>query len=82
MTLLELLAASSKGFRMVKASVPINGATSNEGFVVLMKDNGRFKGCAVQFPGLTYDTWFGDEPTGTDKRSHYMHELTLKNPEL
>lgn len=71
----ELLSACANGMIDVKCSVPIKGATSDVGQVVVLKDNRSWKGCAVQFPGLTYDTWFGEEPAATDRRSHYMHEL-------
>lgn len=77
MLLFELLKACADGFIEVKCLVPVSGATSNIGKVVLLKDNGKFKGCAVQFPGLTYDTWFSQDLGGKDKRSHYMHELSF-----
>jgi len=79
MNLEQLLTASAKGLPMVKSNTMIKGATSDIGKVVVIKDNGRFKGCAVQFPGLNYDTWFTDDSNGTDKRSHYMHELKLSD---
>ncbi len=60
----------------VACNVKVSGATSNIGQVVVIKSNGRHSGCAVQFPGLTYDTWFSEEP-GTDKRSKYMSDLNF-----
>ncbi len=74
----RLLEACSGGLMPeVKCTIPIRGATSTIGQVVVIKcatSVTGFKGCAVQFPGLTYDTWFS-EVAGTDKRSHYMDEL-------
>lgn len=73
----ELLKASADGLPEVKSSVEIRFSKSSIGKVTLIKDNGRWKGCAVQFPGHNYDTWFEDNPAGTDGRKHYMHQLTL-----
>lgn len=71
----ELLKASTEGLPKVKSSVPIQNATSSIGKVTVIKNNSRWKGCAVQFPPLVYDVWFEDNPTGTDGRKHYMHQL-------
>jgi hypothetical protein len=73
----QLLQACTNGLPEVKIEKPVSGATSATGKVIVLKDNGRFKGCAVLFPGLPYDLWFNDEPEGTDKRKHYMHELSF-----
>ncbi len=76
MTFEELLKASCNGLPEVKTFVAVNRATSNIGKVVALKDNGKFKGCAVQFPGLDYDIWFTDS-NETDKRSRYMYHLAF-----
>jgi hypothetical protein len=76
MTFDDLLNSTPNGLPMVKVDHDIRGATSRIGKVVVIKDNGRHRGCAVQFPGLNYDTWFSDSEE-TDARSKYMRQLTL-----
>lgn len=71
----ELLKACADGMVEVRTTRPIKYSTSDVGRVTILKQNSRWKGCAIQFPPFNYDHWFGDEPTATDKRSHYMHEL-------
>ena len=76
LTFTQLLKASADGLPLVKSDTYIKGATSNVGQVVMLKDNGNWKGCSVRFPGLDYDTWFSDEEK-KDKRSHFMYELSF-----
>ena len=45
------------------------------GQVVVIKDNGRYKGIAVDF-GKGYDEFFHDE-FSEDKRSKYINQLEL-----
>lgn len=40
-------------------------------------DGSKFRGCAVRFPQLNYDTWFTDSKE-TDKRSKYLRDLWLR----
>lgn len=77
MTFEELLKASADGLPEVVTSVPIRYAKSSIGKIAVIKQHDRWKGCAVRFPGHNYDTWFEDDPTGTDGRKHYMHQLKL-----
>jgi len=69
MTFEELLKASANGLPKVN----YNG---NIGKVTTIKDNGRYRGCAVNFFGKSYDDWFHDSDE-TDKRSKYMRDLTV-----
>ena len=54
LTFTQLLKASADGLPLVKSDTYIKGATSNVGQVVMLKDNGNWKGCSVRFPGLDY----------------------------
>ena len=75
MTFEELLKSVGTGkMPRVEAKIPIKHATTNKGTVVVIKDNGNFRGCAVLFDGMKWDTWFNDLDDA-DKRSHYMNEL-------
>lgn len=80
MTLKELLKACADGkMPKVKCNRFIKGAKSDVGQVVVIKQGtstAGFFGCAVDFPGLAWDTWFHETP-GTDKRNHHMSELTF-----
>jgi hypothetical protein len=77
MTFTELLIACSCGkMPFVTCKFVPRHATSAAGVVTTIKDNGRWKGCAVQFPGINYDTWFADSDA-PDRRSHYMRDLIL-----
>lgn len=76
MTFSELLAACINGLPDVECTSKVHGALNNRGKVVVIKDNGRFRGCGVQFSGLNYDTWFWDSEEG-DARSHYMRDLKV-----
>jgi hypothetical protein len=71
-----LLVAVGQG-KMPMVEVIENG---HQGTVTVIKDNGRHRGIGVLFPGLNYDTWFHDDPTGNDKRSRYLHQLKLSRP--
>lgn len=76
MTIPDLLKACANGkMPMVKTSRHVKYALKDEGQVVVIRTSGR-RGCAVQFPGLNYDTWFNEE-LGTDERSRYMSELSI-----
>ena len=72
MTFEELLIACSSG-KMPK----VRTQGGSIGTVCVIKDNGRHKGCAVNFPGIAWDTWFTDSDE-TDKRTRYMRELSLE----
>lgn len=61
----------------VKTNKPIKFAESDTGVVEVIKHNIHgHKGCAVRFPGHSYDTWFHDSED-TDRRSNYMRDLEL-----
>jgi hypothetical protein len=64
----DLLKACASG-------LPIVYYNGNKGQVTTIKDNGRYKGCAVNF-GKNYDEWFHDVES-EDKRSKYMKDLNL-----
>lgn len=76
MTFIELLTSCSKG------TLPlVLHEKFGVGCVTTIKhqsDGSKFKGCAVRFYSIPYDTWFSDSDD-TDKRSKYMRELILYN---
>ncbi len=71
MTFIDLLNACAYG------SLPKVKYNNADGAVTTIKDNGKYKGCGVSFPGIYGEVWFWDSPE-TDKRSRYMRDLTLK----
>lgn len=75
MKLEELMFFCRFGMIQVFSVKEIRGASSRIGTVVLLKDTGTYKGCAVNFPGMNYSVWFTDDMEGTDKRSRYMKDL-------
>lgn len=78
MTFNELLISLSSGhFPRVNSSIKHRHAESSSGVVTTIKDSHGYRGCAVRFDGMTYDTWFYDDP-GTDKRMRYMDQLTIE----
>lgn len=77
MTLAELFAASVNGFPKVESSTIIDKADSKVGIVTVIKVTpDGYKGCAVRFPGLKYDSWFYAVNTN-DARKKYMKDLKL-----
>lgn len=49
------------------------------GKVTTIRDNPGYKGCAATFTSGNFEVWFwADE--GTDKRKHYMSELSIIEP--
>lgn len=77
----DILQHCSKGFfPSVKIDVTLRHCTSNFGKVVVIKDEpDGFKGCAVRFEGMNWNTWFYAN-NGSDKRKHYISELTIISP--
>ncbi len=73
----ELLKASINGLPEVIANNPKKPGHFSSGKVTVIKDSNGYKGCAVSFPGISYDTWFYAD-TVADKRCRYMAELKLK----
>lgn len=64
MTFEELLYTCKDGMIEVKCNVPIV-SNFNVGQVVTLRSSQRdlkWKGCAVLFPGKSYDIWFEDNP--------------------
>ncbi len=82
MTVQELIKASVNGkLPKVKATVDIRNdvKAKSVGEVVVIKlgtTASGFRGIAVQFPGMPYDIWFGEE-FKNDKRSGYMCNLEI-----
>ncbi len=85
MTFEELLqhAGATGALPKVSIDVKLSYASSKKGVVTNIKDETSiknhtyaYKGCAVRFEGMAYDVWFYAEE-GTDKRKHYMSQLTL-----
>jgi hypothetical protein len=75
MTFQELI----QGFIKANGFPTVKDASGAEGIVTLIKSNPDWKGCAVRYPNMDYDTWYYAEP-GTDKRRHYIDELTIIDP--
>lgn len=77
MTWEELLKSVGKGeMPKVKIKTTLKFATSNEGVVTTIKDNGKHRGVGVTFPGCKWEDWFHESPS-TDQRSKYLRDLEL-----
>lgn len=77
MTWEELLKSVSSGkMPNVRSDTSIKYATSNEGIVTTIKDNGKHKGVGVTFPGQNWEEWFHCSDSN-DKRSKYLRDLHI-----
>lgn len=79
MTIKDILIACGSGeMPRVRSRHLVNKASTTEGIVTQIKANRNWRGIAVNFAGVGYDTWF-HEKHEEDRRSHYMSELELIN---
>ncbi len=76
MTWDDLLTAVVREYYQPSLPTVRNKKDGRIGTITVIKNNGKFKGCAVQYLDQEYDVWFYAEP-GTDKRSKYMEDLEL-----
>ncbi len=87
MTIKEVLINSSVGeFPKVTLNIDLKKdkvKAGTVGQIVVVKYNtthSGYRGIAVQFPGLSFDVWFHEQPS-EDKRSAYMKDLTFVSNE-
>lgn len=82
MRISDVLKASSTGelpvVYLIELKPALEKIKSKKGQVTVIKNSEGFRGIAVRFEGLNYDTWFYEED-GKDKRKNYMANLTLEN---
>jgi len=79
MNMQDILNAAAAGNFTVEVNHDIQHATSRIGTVQEIRIFGeKNKEVGVFFPGTKWNTWF-HESDETDKRKHYMRDLTSKH---
>lgn len=72
----ELLQACPTGLPYVESIVMVDGILHRRGKVTNVKDDSNYKGCAVRWDAMSWDTWYYADP-GTDRRMRYMNQVKI-----